>query len=118
MPVTTGNLAQDTMQPPPVLPPSAQVEVQTADKTMNQGAEMPAVYHGGKAGGAAFLADKVLRGWMAGKHIAEQKQREKAANTMGSMQTVVDAAAQSYTAAVNNGDPKQIEKAYQGLKYA
>src|SRR5579864_682813 len=110
MPVTTGNLS-DTMQPPPALPPSAQVEVQTADKTMNEGPQMPANYWGGKAGSAAFLADKVLRGWMAGKYVGEQKAREKAANTIGTLNDAVQQSGAAYRAAVEGGDPKQIEAA-------
>jgi hypothetical protein len=111
MPVGSGNLAP--FQPPPDLSiaPSAQVETQTAANTMNQSPQMPGNYYGGHAGAAAYLADKVLTGWMSGKYLGEQKQREKAANTIGTLNDAVQQSGAAYRAAVESGDPKQVEAA-------
>jgi hypothetical protein len=78
--------------------------------------EDPKVFYGGKTAGIADVADKVLRGWMAGKYIGEQKMREKAAQTIGTMKDAVDTAGQAYKAAVEGGDPKKIEAAGNVLK--
>jgi hypothetical protein len=112
VPVTTGNLSQGGLTPPPdIAPPSAQVETGTAANTMNQGAQMGPQYFGGRAGAVAFEADKLLRGWMAGKFLSEQKQREKAANTIGTLNDAVQQSGAAYRAAVEDGDPKKIEAA-------
>jgi len=71
----------------------------------------PEHFYGGKTAAIADVADKVLRGWMAGKYLGEQKAREKAATQIGTMKDAVDTAGQAYRAAVEGGDPKKIEAA-------
>lgn len=71
----------------------------------------PSVYYGGKTGAVADIANHVLTGWMAGKYMGEQKAREKAAQSIGTMKDAVDSAGQAYRAAVEGGDQKKIEAA-------
>jgi hypothetical protein len=48
---------------------------------------------------------------MAGKYMGEQKAREKAAQSIGTMKDAVDTAGKAYSAAVEGRDPKKIEAA-------
>lgn len=109
------NLAPSMDQPPPMPMPSP-VAVQTAQSMRGQENPDPTVYYGGKTGAIADVADKVLKGWMAGKYLGEQKAREKAASQIGTMKDAVDTVGQAYRAAVEGGDPKKIEAAGNVLK--
>lgn len=113
-----GNLAPQ-MDPIP-LPPEQKVQVQTADPRAdpNAGPQMPSVYHGGKTGAAAFMADKVLSGWMAGTKIANERKHQKMVDEVSGAKTGLDIIGQNYRAAKESGDPTKIAEAEKALSEA
>ena len=116
---STGNLFE---APPLAPPPQAQpVQVSTfADeaKQNQQQAQMPPVYYGGKTGSAAFMADKVLTGWLAGTKMAQEKKAKTMADEVGAAKTGLDYIGQAYRAAVESGDDKKIQETKSALSEA
>lgn len=116
----TGNL-YEPMGPLPIPqavatpPPQPQQDV----RSEQQGpAQMPSNYYGGKAGAAAYVADNVLRGWLAGTKMANERKQKAMSDEIGSAKTGVDLIGQSYRAAVESGDPKRIEETKKALSEA
>ena len=116
---STGNLSQPFQMPEFPQPQQSPTPVETyADQQKQQGAQMPPVYYGGRAGSAAFIADKVLSGWMAGRKIAIQRQQDKMAQEVGAAKTGLDYIGQAYRAAVESGDQQKIKETTQALHEA
>ena len=115
----SGNLG---FQAPSLTPPPGQnVQVETyADeaKANQQQAQMPPVYYGGKTGSIAFMADKVLTGWLAGTKMAQERKAKQMANEVGAAKTGLDYIGQAYRAAVESGDQKKIAETKSALSEA
>lgn len=103
-----------TLDPTP-LPQPSPVAVQTAQQ-MYQTPPDPQQYYGGKTGAIADIANHVLTGWMSGKYLGEQKAREKAAETVGTLNHTTDSLGKVYSAALESGDKEKIDRAYKDLK--
>lgn len=113
----TGNLGFD-MTPLPS-PQSAPVQVSTfADEAKQNQTQMPPVYYGGKTGSVAFMADKVLTGWLAGTKMAHEKKAKAMADEVGAAKTGLDYIGQAYKAAVESGDEKKIAETKGALSEA
>lgn len=112
--------AGDFLTPPPgmnvPIPEASKVQIDTARSQMPGPPQDPQVYYGGHTGAIANVANKMLTGFMTGKYIGEQKSRQKAAEQIGTMNDAVNQAGYAYRAAVESGDPKQIETASKVLR--
>jgi len=118
MPPSSGNLGfQMTPLPTPAASPTP-VETYADQQKQQGGAQMPPVYQGGKAGGLAFLADKLWTGWLAGTKVANQKKQDKMTQEIGAAKTGLDYIGQAYRAAVESGDEKKIAETKGALSEA
>lgn len=113
----SGNLSQGFSMTPPPMPASSDVNVQPYVQQPSQ-VQMPQQYYGGKAGGVAFMADKILTGFLAGTKARQEKQANQMAQEIGSAKTGLDIIGQAYKAAVDSGDQKKIQQASQALSEA
>jgi hypothetical protein len=115
---STGNLGfQMTPLPMPEAQPT-QVETYADQQRQQGGPQMPPVYYGGKAGSVAFLADKVLTGWLAGAKVAKERKEKAMSDEVGAAKTGLDYIGQAYKAAVESGDEKKITETQGALKEA
>lgn len=109
------------MQPVPI-PTDEQIKAATPtpDPRLDPSthAQMPPVYYGGKAGGAAFIADKVLTGWLAGTKIANERKHQQMVDEVSSAKTGLDYIGQAYRAAVESGDQQRIKETSGALSEA
>jgi hypothetical protein len=111
------NLAPQ-MDPIP-LPQSSGVQVDPDPRTApGSGAQMPPVYWGGKTGSSAFLADNVLRGWLAGTKLGREREAKKMSDEVGAAKTGLDYIGQAYRAAVESGDKTKIDETKKALNEA
>lgn len=110
------------MPPPPQVPldplpiPEAdQVDVQpsrpTATEQMAGQPLPPSAGWVSKSGAGAYIASNILTGWMAGKHMAEQRRLERARAQVSGARQLYDTANQAYQNAVQQGmTPEQANK--------
>ena len=62
------------------------------------------------SGAGAYVASQILTGWMAGRHVAQQRNLEKAKEDVVGAKTTYDVTAQSYQNLVDQGlDPNKPE---------
>ena len=111
---SSGNLGFQ-MTPPPA--PNVGVQAQPYTQQPEQ-VQMPQQYYGGKTGSVAFMADKILTGFLAGTKARQQQQANKVAQEIGSAKTGLDIIGQAYNAAVQSGDQKKIDQASKALSEA
>src|SRR6266404_654341 len=106
------------MDPIPI-PQGSSVQVQPDPRTDPSTApQMPPVYYGGKTGSAAYLADNVLRGWLAGTKLGRERQEKKMADEVGAAKIGLDYIGNAYRSAVESGDKASIAEAKKALDKA
>jgi hypothetical protein len=119
MPAQGGNVGFQ-MTPFPV-PEAAQPSVQTSEPRQNDmqaPPQMPPVYYGGKTGGAAYLADNVLKGWLSGVKMGHERKAQQMSQEVSSAKTGLDLLGQAYNAAQESGDAKRITETKAALSEA
>lgn len=95
------------------MPETAKVDVQPAKDPRGEpgaGPQMGPTYMGGKAGGAAYVADKILNGWMAGRKVANEKAETKAIGSVRAAKSAYEALGDDYQTALRSGDTAKAEK--------
>ena len=73
------------------------------------------------AGGVAYVADKFLKGWMAGRYMGQERQMQQARQQISDARTTVDVAGQAYQALKSAGKPDsdpEVQKAKTALTSA
>lgn len=117
---TSGNLSGDLAMTPLPQPQPQPMQAPISDSRLdpNTAAPVPPVYYGGKGGAVAKIADSVLRGWLAGTSIANQRKQQKMTDEVSGAKTGLDFIGQAYRSAVESGDPAKIKKAEGALSEA
>src|SRR6185437_8375944 len=115
------------LPPPPggiPIPEAPQIEAKPAPIPQNLTGQDFKVEHPGatsKAGGVAYIADKFLKGWMAGRYMGQERQMQQARQQVADARTTVDVAGQAYQTLKSQGkddnDP-EVARAKTALKSA
>ncbi len=83
------------------------VEENRQDEKMSKAQQVP--YGAGwasKGGQAAYIANNILTGWMAGRHVKAEKELNKAKQEVTSAKSIYDTIAQQYSQNIESGKAK------------
>lgn len=109
----------------PLPTPDINVEVTPANPRNPYGLLPPYAGWVPKSGAGAFVADQILTGWMAGRHMAQERKLSQAKQNVVGARDIYSQAAESYKNLVDQGldpnkpeDAQRIDQAKKNVVYA